>query len=133
MKEACGQYIERVKLFLANADIWKTEGEVVSVNGTYSYSVPVIGVLTGLLLPAIQSARQAAQRMSSSNNTRQLVIAMLNYEFANRQLVKRAIKSKDGKPLLSWRVAVLPTLKKRLCTKSFILTNHGIARTTSNS
>jgi prepilin-type N-terminal cleavage/methylation domain-containing protein/prepilin-type processing-associated H-X9-DG protein len=44
--------------------------------------IAIIGVLVALLLPAIQSAREASRRMSCANNVRQLGVAMQNYESA---------------------------------------------------
>jgi prepilin-type processing-associated H-X9-DG protein len=70
------------------------------------------GVLIGLLLPAVQSAREAARRAQCVNNLRQIALAMHNYHDANNAFPKPAITGKDGKPLLSWRVAILPYIEQ---------------------
>jgi prepilin-type N-terminal cleavage/methylation domain-containing protein len=46
-------------------------------------AVSIIAVLIGLLLPAVQAARESARRIRCSNNLKNIGLGMLNYESAH--------------------------------------------------
>lgn len=68
----------------------------------------VAGVVA-MLAPPLQAARKTAQRMQSSNNLKQMGLAMHNYHDTFGSF-PAAATTKEGKSLLSWRVQVLPFL-----------------------
>jgi prepilin-type processing-associated H-X9-DG protein len=63
-----------------------------------------------LILPAFRSAHEAARRAECTNNLKQIVLAMHNYRESYGCLPPAAITDKNGRPLLSWRVAILPNM-----------------------
>lgn len=75
----------------------------------------------GLALPAIQKAREQGRRQAATNNLRQLELALINVDSLDGHLPAPAINDDAGKPLLSWRVAILPILGEEQLYRSFHL------------
>lgn len=79
--------------------------------------IGIIGVLVGLLLPAVQAAREAARRMQCSNHLKQVALAVHNYQsafnkFPPSALVDLSISSTGNNG--SWGVhgRILPFLEQ---------------------
>lgn len=123
MRQAASAYSDRVMAILSDDRFWTMEDNriVVRTDSSLMGSYQTIGVMTGLLLPAVQAAREAARRMSSMNNLKQIMLALLNYESAYRKLPQQAITDADGNPLLSWRVAILPFIEQNDLYEQFHL------------
>lgn len=75
--------------------------------------IAIIGVLVALLLPAIQSAREAARRTQCFNNLKNIALSCLNYESAKGALppgsVNTSIAQGSG---LGWPVHILPYIEQ---------------------
>lgn len=83
--------------------------------------IAIIGILVGLMLPAVQAAREAARRMSCQNNLSQLSLALHNYEssfkrFPSGYLHKYGPRGSSDERAnhmgLSWGAAMLPQLEQ---------------------
>lgn len=104
--------------------------------------IAVIGILVALLLPAVQAAREAARRNQARQHLRDieqalqnhevgvqerhedlrnLAIAMHNHHDTKGAFPAHANYSADGKPLLSWRVHLLPYLEQKALYDQFHL------------
>ncbi|MFG0261189.1 MAG: DUF1559 domain-containing protein [Novipirellula sp. JB048] len=73
--------------------------------------IAIIGVLVGLLLPAVQSAREAARRMSCSNNMKQLGLAMHNYHDTFRKFPYGYMESGNYHKRDTWMQQLLPFIE----------------------
>ena len=92
--------------------------------------IAIIGVLVALLLPAVQSAREAARRMQCSNHLRQFAIAAFNYEDTFKRLPPGSTGKMNNKQSFpagwvdpqrgccpwghfSWSVIILPYMEQQ--------------------
>lgn len=83
-------------------------------------SMATSGIGIALLLPAVQAAREAARRTQSMNNLKQIGVAMQNFHDVFKRF-PASTYDKDGKPLLSWRVHILPFVEAQALYQQFHL------------
>jgi type II secretory pathway pseudopilin PulG len=125
-EEAMVAYADRfaeviVKLLEPKMDGNRLIYDMQGKNPATAYQTATIGVLVAMLLPAVQQVREAARRSISQNNLRQIGIALHNYESVHDHLPQQANYNDQGKPLLSWRVHLLPFLEQQALYNQFKL------------
>jgi prepilin-type N-terminal cleavage/methylation domain-containing protein/prepilin-type processing-associated H-X9-DG protein len=72
--------------------------------------IAIIAILIGLLLPAVQKIREAANRMKCTNNIKQIALANMNYESANGTFVPGV--SRLGCCWGTWMIPILPYMEQ---------------------
>ena len=77
--------------------------------------------ITSVLTPTLAKTRQAAARAQSTNNLKQMGLAMHNYHDVYKAFPPPANLSEQKKPLLSWRVHILPFIDGEALYKQFKL------------
>ena len=77
--------------------------------------------LAKIAAPKLKMMRDAAIKAQQMNAVRQLILGMLNYESAYRHFPTQFSADKQGKPLLSWRVHILPFLEHNELYQQFKL------------
>ena len=70
--------------------------------------IAIIATLIGLLLPAVQSAREAARRMACSNNFKQIGLGILSHESATKTLPAGFEYINTNRSAWGWGVFILP-------------------------
>lgn len=77
--------------------------------------IAIVGILIGMLLPAVQQVREAARRTDCSNKIRQQGLALMNYESAHKELPPGWITADPadaaGAPGWGWSAHILPFME----------------------
>ena len=82
--------------------------------------IAIIGVLAGLLLPAVQASRASARRTQCQNNFRQLGVAYSNFETAHGALPIGCIGCRTSSiEMTSWNVQLLAHLEQTELAASY--------------
>jgi prepilin-type N-terminal cleavage/methylation domain-containing protein/prepilin-type processing-associated H-X9-DG protein len=97
--------------------------------------ITIIGILIALLLPAVQSAREAGRRVQCLNNLKQLGLALSNFHSATKRFPPSSVWKYKGKLDLinvglenngglaeNWVILILPQLEQRSLRATFDLT-----------
>ena len=79
--------------------------------------IAIIGILVGMLFPAIQAVREAARRSSCINNQRQIVLAMQNYDSAHKQFPYA--RKYDIWDTYTWTQKILPHMEQQAVYDNF--------------
>ncbi len=80
--------------------------------------IAIIGILVAMLLPAVQSAREAARRAQCTNNLHNIGLAIHNYASANNTLPPGEVregdwdKNQEVHSLFSWVTIILPYVEE---------------------
>lgn len=87
---------------------------------TISEDEQTLEVVSKPLFSAITSARESAQRAQSMNNLKQIGLAFHIYYDAYKKFPANSVDA-NGKPLLSWRVHILPYIEQQALYNQFKL------------
>ncbi len=84
--------------------------------------IAIIGVLIGLLLPAVQKVRESASRMKCQNNLKQLALGMHTRHENKGSFAPGTRKNPVGAPELdhSWTLTLLPFIEQDVLYKNFV-------------
>ena len=85
--------------------------------------IAIIGTLVGLLLPAVQLAREAARRSSCTNNLKQCGLYIHNFASAQKDLLPHSTRPASGIKRVSWVTRVLPYLEEQNLYQQYDFSN----------
>ena len=96
--------------------------------------IAIIGILIGMLLPAVQQVREAARRINCGNNLKQIGLAVLNYESANGHFPPGYTSvSEDVTSIWGWNVESFPFMELNNAHDILDPSNNFLSDAASNS
>lgn len=101
---AIGQSMKSRKFSIANPGFTLVELLV---------TIAIVGILIGLLIPAVASVREAARRVDCQNKLRQIGVALLNYESAQSELPPGRVGCDD----IGQQMSVIPDCQRNLSSE----------------
>jgi hypothetical protein len=116
-RAAEAELLKGLAVGLASATI-ASEGNDLTAKLEVRANVEVLG---GGIIEALRKSQQAARRTQSTNNLKQIALAMHNYHSVASSFPPAAVLGTDGKPLLSWRVLLLPYMEQQPLYNEFHL------------
>jgi hypothetical protein len=105
---------------LALTDVWRGRAGGKSILPALGGAgLALVGMSLAWDLREVQKGTE--RRMSAANDLKQLAVALFDYERAHGRLPPAVLHGQVGKPLLSWRVLILPYLEQEGLYKEFHL------------
>ena len=89
--------------------------------------IAIIGILVALLLPAVQAAREAARRMSCSNNLKQLALSLHNYHDTYKVFPSGWIHGgANVRESWAWSALILPFMEQQTMSDSLLVSQRNL-------
>jgi hypothetical protein len=120
LRPVIAPFVDMAEQCVSSAKVDKTENQVklvVARPAALESDSQNLAAAAGQLLGSVEAGRAAASR---ANNLKMIALGMLAYQ-ANMGMYPAAATEKDGKPLLSWRVAILQNTKMDSLYRQFHL------------
>lgn len=128
-KSSCIRGLTVARRDLASSVIWKQYGKAIE----YIVVIPIATLL--FFMPPLEQSRQTARRTQCRNNLKQIGLAFREFHESHGRFPAASgpLPNSDiTGPPVSWRVALLPLLEKKLCSTGITPTNHGTLPQTSH-
>jgi hypothetical protein len=117
--DAMRAYADRMSGKVVQMMTPKLEGKRLTITASADYGMYTQLMMMGTLVPVVQRVNIATPRARAANNLKQIGLAMHNHHAAYKTLPGAAMRDDAGKPLLSWRVKLLPFVEEQALWQEF--------------